>query len=726
MKNSHKLQILTCFLAIAQLLSALVFSGQTAAKKSASPALKTPLPQELLTMLANEISGQVIFNNEVKLAGAPWLREKKEFSDTFYEAQKIYELVRSYGITTTRIDRYPRDRKFDYPEMGEFWLLKPDKRLIARLESDPALIASSSANVDLTGELIYIPPLTKTQLKEWPKKSLQEKYRDKIALMWSHANRSTAKALDAAGIKGVISFNSRERYFDPGQVIYSRGSYNAGENLKFGFSVSWRQWSELLEDVERGEQLTVRCKTHINKYPDKFETVFSWIEGTEPDKKGVIFSAHLFEGYTKRGANDNMSGCVVQLEILRALSRLIASGALPQPRRSIYFLWPNEISGTYEQFRQNRGLADKMSININMDMVGEGLRKNNAVFTVSECPNQLPSYLDGLIDSMLNYVWRTNDIVYLPDSPRGRRGGQYFPRPMWEKNGSDDAFRYTIHRATGGSDHICFNNPMVAVPGIELNIWPDQWYHADTDTPDKSDPTQMKRVGFIGAATAWAAANCTDEVAAELLSAVTAFGYQRIGARELPRIFRYIEEAEKDNLQQEINRAYLLAELATSRELGAVNSVKEIYTGSKKAQSLVKSFTRQWELYQEGINEQIHQYALYRTGLLKTEALKNPEPAGAKPQYGSTFPAIHPDVRELEFSVEGSTLYKEYKKANPEKFKSLGLNGAQKRYILNYINGKRSIVTIHRRVMAETGKDLEYKVLVRYLELLKEVGWITF
>ena len=65
----------------------------------------------------------------------------------------------------------------------------------------------------------------------------------------------------------------------------------------------------------------------------------------------------------------------------------------------------------------------------------------------------------------MNYVWRTNDIVYLADSPRGRPGGQYFPLPLWEKNGSLDAFRYFIHEATGGSDHVCFNNPSVGRPG---------------------------------------------------------------------------------------------------------------------------------------------------------------------------------------------------------------------------------------------------------------------
>ena len=62
---------------------------------SFSQALKTPLSQEVLDLLTNEISGQMIFNNEVFLAGAPWVRNPKEFTDTFYESEKIYELVKN-------------------------------------------------------------------------------------------------------------------------------------------------------------------------------------------------------------------------------------------------------------------------------------------------------------------------------------------------------------------------------------------------------------------------------------------------------------------------------------------------------------------------------------------------------------------------------------------------------------------------------------------------------
>ncbi|MCJ7487833.1 MAG: M28 family peptidase [Candidatus Aminicenantes bacterium] len=685
---------------------------------------RTPLPQDVLDILANEISGQIVFNNEVKLAGAPWLREEREFKDGFYESETIAALARSYGVADVRIDRFPRDSQLDYAVAGEFWTLKPEKKLIARLEADPALIAGVPAGLDLTADLVYIPPLGAEEIEKWTAAGPQEQYAGKVALMWGHARREAANALDAAGVAGVVSFSSRERYFDPDQVVYSRGSYTGLKNLRFGFTVSWRQWSELLEDVEAGRGVTVRAVARAEKRPDRFENVLCTIPGTEPGGKGVIFSAHLFEGYTKRGANDNMSGCVVQLEILRALTRLIREGALPQPRRTIVFLWPQEISGTYEQIKRTDGFAGRFSVNINMDMVGEGLRKNNATMTMSECPSYLPSYLDGLADAVMNYVWRTNDIVYLNDSPRGRPGGQYLPRPLWEKNGSLDAFRYFTHEATGGSDHVCFNNPSVAIPGIELFTWPDQWYHADSDTPDKSDPTQMKRIAFIGAAAAWAAANCGDDVLPDLIKAVSAFGYARVGKRELPRALQIVTDAEAKDLEKAMNRALNLAAFAAAREAGAVESIRDVYSGSDKARGLVAAQLKQWQLYGAGLEAQIKRFAVYRAAELKTKPPAVRVATALEKKAGTAVPVLAPDVRGKEFSLEGSDRYKTYAATHADAVKGLNLSMSQRRSVLNYIDGRRTLATIRNWAEAETGADIDFQDFLRYIDFLKAVGWI--
>jgi len=700
-------------------------SGQPQGQARPRPNLMplTPLPQDVLDLLANEISGQMAFNNLVKLAGAPWLRDERELREAFFESEAIAALARGYRVPQVRVDRFPRDSTFDYVLEAEFWTITPEKRLVARLEADPALSASVPAGLDLEAGLVYIPPLSPDEAKRWIEAGRQERYAGKVALMWSHARQETAKALDAAGVAGVVSFSSRERYFDPDQVVYSRGSYTGHANLRFGFTVSWRQWSELLEDVESGPPVTVRCTARSAKFPDRFENVVCVIPGSEPDGKGVIFTAHLFEGYTKRGANDNMGGCAVQLEIARALAKLIREGALPPPRRTITFLWPQEISGTYEQIKRTPGLPDSLSVNINMDMVSEALRKSNSWMTMSECPNHLPSYLDGLTESVMNYVWRTNDIVYLSDSPRGRPGGQYFPRPMWEKNGSRDAFRYFVHAATGGSDHICFNNPAVAVPGIELFTWPDQWYHADTDTPDKGDPTQMNRVAFIGAAAAWAAANCDDDVLTGLLRAVSAFGHARVGERELPRALQLLTEADAAGLQRAFERALNLAAFAVARETGAVRSVEEIHSGSAAARRLTAAHLEQWKLYGAALETQVRRFAAFRATELKAGPLRARAVTAEEKRTGSSVPALAPDVRGREFQLESSDRYKKYAEARPEALKALKITPPQRRAVLNYIDGRRTLSTIRNWVEAETGTDLAFADLAAFIRALADITY---
>ena len=97
---------------LALMVSLLVIPHSSVSQVQRLP--ETPLPHRTLRLLSDVISGQVMYNNEVILAGAPWIRDKKEFTDSFYESQKIYEMVRSYGIDTVRLDRFPGDRKIHY------------------------------------------------------------------------------------------------------------------------------------------------------------------------------------------------------------------------------------------------------------------------------------------------------------------------------------------------------------------------------------------------------------------------------------------------------------------------------------------------------------------------------------------------------------------------------------------------------------------------------------
>ncbi len=702
------------------LLSIPFFSPLDRLVAQRSQPLKTPLSDAAIELFSNEISGQLAFDNMVKLAGAPWLRVRGELTgeNNFYESEEIYRLARAYGIETVRFDRYEAPGTFAYPMSGDLWI---GGRRIARIPADAALVASGSQTGEVEGSLIYVPEVPQEDLSAFEEavSAHPEAYRGNVALMWTHPRGPMFEILDRAGVQAVISFSSRERYFDPDQVVYARGSYGQGENLRLGLTVSWRQWSEMLEDVQRGMEIPVKASAVMETFPNRFETVYAWIPGTEPELPGVVFTAHLFEGYTKRGANDNMGGPAIQLEIVRALHHLIESGQLPQPRRTIHFIWPNEISGTYEFIRRDPSLVEKWSININMDMVSEGLRNANSWFTMSETPAQLASYYDGLAAAVLNYVWRTNDIVYLPGAPRGRPGGQYFPIPMWEKNGSRDAFRYFIHEATGGSDHIVFNNSSVAVPGIEFFTWPDQWYHADTDTPDKGDPTEMKRVAFIGASTAWVSANLTDEMLPDLLTAVADFGYHRVAERGIPRALEVLEGGGTGDREAGA-LAVKIIEAAVERERDAVRSIHDIHSGSRTAARLVDDELESWAVYGEALRG----FVLQAADPDSPGGLELPGPTGEETALDSRIPRLATGIRGQEFNMGRFPPAQAYFRDNPGILNELGLSNAQTSQISNWVNGERSILTIRDRVAASTGAELDVALVARYLEVLEEIGWV--
>jgi hypothetical protein len=271
---------------------------------------------------------------------------------------------------------------------------------------------------------------------------------------------------------------------------------------------------------------------------------------------------------------------------------------------------------------------------------------------------------------------------------------------------------------------VCFLNPSLGVPGVSLIIWPDQWYHADTDTPDKSDPTQLKRAAFIGAACAWAAANCTDDVAAGLADAASVYGYQRVAQRELPRAMARLETAAAAQLAAETAQALRLVRFGTGRELAAVRSIAEVFTGSPTAREAVDAKARQWELYATTLRDQVVHYAATRAAALGVPART---PAAERPSaVQGTVPRIAPAVRGREFDLSAGERYQKYVRQQPGAAKAVTLSRRQTTAVLNYVNGLRSIAQIRDCVAADLDEDLPLVHVAAYLELLRAAGCVVY
>lgn len=108
-----------------------------------------------------------------------------------------------------------------------------------------------------------------------------------------------------------------------------------------------------------------------------------------------------------------------------------------------------------------------------------------------------------------------------------------------------------------------FLDGSVRVPAVMLMVWPDMWYHSSGDTPDKSDPTQLKRVGFISTAAALFLANAGPQET-EIMMAVTSAGsLVRLGQNRY-KAERMILGAKKENLQTVYREARNVVNKASS------------------------------------------------------------------------------------------------------------------------------------------------------------------
>jgi len=127
--------------------------------------------------------------------------------------------------------------------------------------------------------------------------------------------------------------------------------------------------------------------------------VVAEIKGSEKPDEVLVFSAHL--DHPKESANDNASGSGALLDIARSISRLIKDHKLPQPKRTLRFMWVPEWYGTMAYIDAHPELkgppmGGTVLANMNMDMVGENLEKLHSQLIITRNPLSIPNVLRDL------------------------------------------------------------------------------------------------------------------------------------------------------------------------------------------------------------------------------------------------------------------------------------------------------------------------------------------
>ena len=124
-----------------------------------------------------------------------------------------------------------------------------------------------------------------------------------------------------------------------------------------GLVLSRRQGDRLRAQLRRHSRLVVEVRVDARRYVGRHDVVSGLIPGRDDPQDEVWAIAHSAEP----GAVDNASGCAVTVEIARALEGLIASGALPRPRRTIRLINGYECYGFFAYLERVKRLQPPLA-----------------------------------------------------------------------------------------------------------------------------------------------------------------------------------------------------------------------------------------------------------------------------------------------------------------------------------------------------------------------------
>ncbi|MCH8289373.1 MAG: M28 family peptidase [Candidatus Marinimicrobia bacterium] len=665
---------------------------------------KTLIPDTLVDRFIGEISGEIAMSHVYEMAAYNHDRKPEEYNSTYREASYVYNKAKEYGFDSVELEYFDADSIWD-GEIGELWEISPNLNEIADYDDQKAVLAKGSRSANLTAELVYVGSGT----KESDYEGIDVK--DKIVLGYGNPNSIHKIAVIDKGAAGVVSYASIHPVFDPDQIPWF-GLEGDASKLKFAFNLGYRRGNELRSRLEKGEMIRVKAVVKTSIQPNRHNVVFASIRGRDLPGESIIFSAHLFEGVTKQGANDNISGSAAILEIGRTYLQLMKNGMIERPRRTIHFIWVPEIHGLIPWVKKHLDIVDNMLVNLNLDMVGAHISKYGGSYNLQRTPFSRPSYLNDVVQNLIEYVAHTNREI-LNNRPIK------FTKPIMAPTGSRDPFYYNIDYHYGSSDHTVFLDWGVGVPAVMPITWPDMYYHSSSDRPVNMDPTQMKRAAFINGVSGYVIANADDEMAMKIASDAYSFGMGRLG-REYKRATEMLNSAEPAELAAAYKRAANVLKQAVNQQSETVKSVGELASKSKSVNRYISDLSKDFSsktgpAMEKRLRSYYEQRAdskgVRRSRLTLTAAEKNarsvvPKPTALVEGYmGTDLPSTALLSEETE-----------------KKYYTIGKKKVSE--LRRLIDGKHNALEITQILDAEFKSPTEVRDVLNYLELLKHAGLV--
>ena len=462
-------------------------------------------------------------------------------------AELIRDRLKDYGLDEAGILSLPADGKTFYgtqrsrpawnASFAELWERRleggawRDGERVASWADQPITLAQDSVSGRADAELVDVGAGTSAADYEG------KEVRGKLVLASSQPSAVARLAVTERGAAGIVSWaqNQRSAWWGEDDSLVRWGHLDTWEDPAFAFMVSPARARAWQARLAKGETVRLRAEVRAGRTPGAYLVPTAIIPGRDRSKE-ILFSCHL--DHPSPGANDNASGCAGILEIARALRRLIADGRLPQPKRTLRFVWPCEIECTIALLNARPEYARRTLATVHLDMIGGNTELTKGTLGVEGSPPSLPSFVSDVGFAIARWV----DAQSL----RYANGGEA-AFPLLDPEGTKNPLRARIGGFSEGSDHQVWSEGSWRIPVIYLSDWPDLYIHTNKDLPGNLDSTKMKRAMFIAAASAWVLANVGPGEDARRLARAVEAGMALRAATTLSEAYG-LAEAEQSNL----------------------------------------------------------------------------------------------------------------------------------------------------------------------------------
>src|SRR3990172_6727015 len=686
------------------LIACLVFASPAAAQRKV-----TLMSDDTLEAIRDEVSGAAAKATVRELAQMHRVQASEGYRRA---AELMKERATAFGLNNVEIEKLPADGETLYrhfrayygwrAEAGRLWEVSPRNERLGDYGEMKVALADYSQDAEVTADLVDVGQ--GDSKNDYRGKDV----RGKIVLAGGSLPAVHRLAVEERGAAGMLSYFPNQRTGwsgdDPDLVRWGHLDPANTKNT-FAFMTSPRQARALQSRLATGETIRLRAEVKARLVPDYFEVTTGVIPGTDLAREEIVFTCHL--DHQSPGANDNASGAAAILEAARTLSLLIKNGTLPRPRRTIRFVWPPEISGSFAYLVRRPEIAARMKGGIHMDMGGGAPASTKSVFFMSRPPASIPSFVGDVGEVFFEYV---------KDGSRRAAERGDFTEAILSPEGTKEDFVAEMQGLDLGSDHQVFGDSAFGIPMLYFHDWPDVYIHTNKDVPENLDATKLQRVAFLGAAIGYTLANVGPADAPALLAESTGRGAIRLGA-DRARALADMSAAEGQAVHQAYRQAKNRIRHGLGREKEALESIVK-FTG---AGTDLGPWNQSLESIHAGdtIAARTTYDALCRQrGIvpLADDALE-PKPTAK----GSRVP-----VRSE--TVQGPTnlyYYDQLAATLGEDVPPVSLDALARFEVLNFTDGRRTVAEIRDAVSAELD-PISIEAVSEYLEVLARAGVVRF